>query len=84
MRNLLSLSESRGDFPMASYTVAEEHDGCITAPRVGCGKRPYRSVKHARAACRRMGNRIRVHWCEDCGAYHVTHNEKMKREGDRW
>lgn len=48
----------------------------------GCGKRRYRSVKHARAACSRIGNRLRVYWCGECGAYHVTHHEKMHRRGD--
>lgn len=48
----------------------------------GCGKRKFRSIRHARAACSRIGNRIRVYWCEDCRAHHVTHNEKMQRRGD--
>lgn len=41
----------------------------------GCGKRCYCSIKKARNAHLRVANRIRVYWCDDCNAFHVTDQE---------
>lgn len=41
-----------------------------------CGKKVYLSVKMARWACHKTGARLRVYWCDDCGAYHTTNGEK--------
>lgn len=37
-----------------------------------CNKTPYRSAHHAREAVRKMGNSIRVYYCKQCHAHHVT------------
>lgn len=36
------------------------------------GKRKYTSVKQARMAMKKAGNRFRVYVCRHCNAYHVT------------
>jgi hypothetical protein len=43
-----------------------------------CVKRAFRSIKHARAANRGFGGRMRVYQCEACRWYHVTASEKRE------
>lgn len=39
------------------------------------GKRRFPSKSAARRACRKVGNRLRVYACRECGGFHVTNNE---------
>lgn len=47
-----------------------------------CGKRCFPSEKAAKAAHRKAGWRIRVYYCRDCRAMHVTNNDK--KDSRRW
>lgn len=41
-----------------------------------CGKLKHPSEQAARRAARTMHNRVRVYYCQPCGAYHLTHGER--------
>lgn len=43
---------------------------------ITCGKRIYTSVRAARLAHAKAHYRVRAFWCDECGGYHVTNNEK--------
>jgi predicted RNA-binding Zn-ribbon protein involved in translation (DUF1610 family) len=36
------------------------------------GKRCFGSKRHARKASRKIGNRIRVYPCPECGRWHIS------------
>lgn len=48
-----------------------------------CGKVCYRGEHEARLAHRAAHYRIRVYWCDDGRAYHVTNGEKRHRQSSR-
>lgn len=50
-----------------------------------CLKRAFASKREAKRAHRAAGFRLRVYWCDEHRAYHVTNNEKRHRsERDDW
>lgn len=43
-----------------------------------CGKKCFDSKLHGRRSYRGRGFRIRMYWCQECRAWHVTNNEKRR------
>lgn len=41
-----------------------------------CTKKAFPSIRVARLATRKIGNRIRVYYCGDCRAFHISNAEK--------
>jgi len=46
--------------------------------RPPCVKRAFTSVRLARECSQNLSDRLRVYWCLDCGAYHVTSRDSGK------
>lgn len=45
-----------------------------------CEKRAYRSAASARAATRKIKNRVAVYLCGECHYYHVTNRDTSRRK----
>ncbi len=41
-----------------------------------CPKRPFRSIRKARLACKTLGARVRVYHCPHCDRLHVANAHK--------
>ncbi len=53
---------------MSSYVTCE-----------ATGKRGWPSRKMAKAACRKVRNRFRIYWCQECHHWHVTSEPRSRR-----